>query len=1178
MLAQLRVPLSFLRDKSVALSRRQNAASSSETALPDRCSGSAETENARRFNPIGVQMLSAGLHRQVFGGACDKPAPDAVERSVLHLKEQKLWGHDTAPLPDVDFKLPCLLGSNLEEHFLELGRRYSKDYKSAAEELSATPLPRMPSRWNFAPGWTKYVNDGRQAIAVDCPDEASLVFDVEVCVREGHYPTLATAASGECWFSWCSPQLVGERFRWKERVKLSDLIPLERNAGMEKSPARIIVGHNVGFDRSFIREQYMIEGSRLRFLDTLSLHMCVSGLTSFQRALSMASKSEKTSEATRGPPVEMWQGLSSLNNLADVYKLYSGGKTLKKESRDTFVSGTLQNIADNFQELMTYCANDVVATHVVLGKLLPLYFERFPHPVSFAGMLEMLTAYLPVNQNWERYLKEADSIYEDYQQELKQMLTSIANAACRLLHDEAYKKDPWLWDLDWSVQSIRIKKAPAEPKVTTKSSSTKKSKKTNEAASRESLTNMSDTINDGPETNPHVSSRTTPPNSRHGLQHLEDCSDSSSGPALALGARQNSSPVASEKELLMKVQHVFDTSKLLYKVQPFMPGYPAWYRDFCVKPPAKPEDNPEWSPGPYLISTQMRSVPKLLRLKWDGYPVHYDEKHGWGYLVPKTQNDGSVVTPPASNEEGTDCKMPRFPFPEFLKVCGYQKCSLESGDTDAMWKKLEKIPEEGAKELWRSVLGERANAPRVQEDADTDVGIEGCNFFRLPHKDGPHKRVGNPLAKDFLPKVSDGILQSSDNPEANQVLSLSKMISYWKNARDRIMGQMVVWFDKDELPRTLEPDGCADYGVILPRIIPAGTVTRRGVETTWLTASNAYKDRVGSELKCMVQAPKGYHIVGADVDSQELWIASVFADAYFGGMHGCTAFGWMTLQGNKAAGTDMHSRIAHSVGISRDQAKVINYARIYGAGLPFAQRLFMQFNHRLTLQEAASKAKMMYAQTKGVRVNASENVGGQNVYVHGARKIWSGGSESHMFNKLESIANSKLPKTPVLGCCISRALEPAAVNTNFFNSRINWVVQSSAVDYLHLMLVTMRWLMEDFAIRGRFAVSIHDEVRFLVASEDRYRAALALQVTNLLTRSYFAWRLGMRDLPQSVAFFSSVEVDTVLRKEVDIDCVTPSNPQGLKEGYGIPPGEALDIYTVLKKTSGGCLSREANAA
>ena len=37
---------------------------------------------------------------------------------------------------------------------------------------------------------------------------------------------------------------------------------------------------------------------------------------------------------------------------------------------------------------------------------------------------------------------------------------------------------------------------------------------------------------------------------------------------------------------------------------------------------------------------------------------------------------------------------------------------------------------------------------------------------------------------------------------------------------------------------------------------------------------------------------------------------------------GCTAFGWMTLQGNKAEGTDLHSRAAQLIGISREQAKV----------------------------------------------------------------------------------------------------------------------------------------------------------------------------------------------------------------------------------------------------------------
>ena len=45
-------------------------------------------------------------------------------------------------------------------------------------------------------------------------------------------------------------------------------------------------------------------------------------------------------------------------------------------------------------------------------------------------------------------------------------------------------------------------------------------------------------------------------------------------------------------------------------------------------------------------------------------------------------------------------------------------------------------------------------------------------------------------------------------------------------------------------------------------------------------------DRVGSELKAMVRSPPSYCFVGADVDSQELWIAAVLGDARFAGIHG----------------------------------------------------------------------------------------------------------------------------------------------------------------------------------------------------------------------------------------------------------------------------------------------------
>ena len=39
----------------------------------------------------------------------------------------------------------------------------------------------------------------------------------------------------------------------------------------------------------------------------------------------------------------------------------------------------------------------------------------------------------------------------------------------------------------------------------------------------------------------------------------------------------------------------------------------------------------------------------------------------------------------------------------------------------------------------------------------------------------------------------------------------------------------------------------------------------------------------------------GHHFVGADVDSQELWLASILGDAKVG-EHGATPLGWMCLQ------------------------------------------------------------------------------------------------------------------------------------------------------------------------------------------------------------------------------------------------------------------------------------------
>ncbi|KAL7799986.1 DNA polymerase family A domain-containing protein [Trichoderma ceciliae] len=494
--------------------------------------------------------------------------------------------------------------------------------------------------------------------------------------------------------------------------------------------------------------------------------------------------------------------------------------------------------------------------------------------------------------------------------------------------------------------------------------------------------------------------------------------------------------------------------------------------------------------APINLSVRSRIAPLLLKLAWDGHPLFWSNQYGWVFRVD-----------PADVSSYTAKQM--------------SECVFD--DSDAA----------------------------LRDDFKH-------SYFKLPHKDGPIARCANPMAKGYLNYFENGTL-SSEYEYAKEALEMNASCSYWMSARDRITSQMVVY--ENDIPTAEEAKATKKagenlQGFILPQLIPMGTITRRAVENTWLTASNAKKNRVGSELKSMVKAPDGYCFVGADVDSEELWIASLVGDATFK-IHGGNAIGFMTLEGTKASGTDLHSRTAAILGITRNDAKIFNYGRIYGAGLKFAATLLRQFNPKLSEAQTTEIAKKLYANTKGTKTNRK---------TISKRQFWRGGTESFVFNKLEEFAEQDWARTPVLGAGITQALMSRFVTKGgYLPSRINWAIQSSGVDYLHLLIVSMDYLIRQFNLDARLAITVHDEIRYLVKNEDKYRAALALQVANIWTRAMFSQQVGIDDLPQSCAFFSAVDIDHVLRKEVDMDCITPSHPTP------IPHGESLDIQTLLDK-------------
>ncbi len=1214
-----------------------------------------------RRNALGVQLLSPSLHAQLFPGpSLPKPPRPLLEISIDHLRDNDLSPEGAAVLPEISFNMPRLRGENIREHFLNIGQHTAEPYLSMAKEFMEADLLEMPGSWVVdRAGWTRYGRDGKVEAVKDLGEETVVSFDVEVLYKLSPYPVMATAVTPNAWYSWLSPiifesppkEIPEPLPRWKRRTPdhhPHHLIPLFKG-----STPRVVIGHNVGYDRARVLEEYELERPSTRWLDTLSLHVATRGITSVQRPAWITHRKHKrekllretavlshvqelaeasgdldlvqsvvehsaSNEATLESAAKTWEDVTSVNSLAEVAALHCGqvvDKTIRSRFGDDEITHASM-IRPELHDLIKYCAKDVRITHNVYKKVLPLFLDNCPHPASFAGVLSMGSSFLPVNESWERYLEDAETKYREMDGGVRQALRITAE---QLRKSGPTEDDSWHSQLDWSPKAARWSdqlavSAPLASDDSTFPASTQGVSSDLVGDTQHTNTPSSDipswftTLSRDPNT------LATSASQRHLLPlllrmsykgypvaHLSDDRWCFKVPHEAIDAlvEAHGAPVElSSKDT--NFETCLDTSAF-FRIS--LDGTPR--KTKLVGPGIKKLVS--WgdltSPYPELLANVMQSdlgglETQLLAcaedLKALGAQNDWGTQLDWStpgfgnsclsiprkhfanaapdisaedavQTKPKTKAKKSSkaahgtwpkwyweLTAPPSREGASfgelDISMKKTIAPLLLRLQWQARPLFHS--REHKW--LYRIP----KQLhWDSTSTKaRGNPLTFTHEADETLRLDDEHFyFHLPHPEGEGKNVGNPMAKSFVKAIESGELSSAaaangDEASAQAAVdatNLNVLCSYWMSARERIIEQMVVYRDPS-------------FGMILPQVITMGTVTRRAVEATWLTASNAKKNRIGSELKAMIRAPPGYAMVGADVDSEELWISSVMGDSQFG-MHGATAIGWMTLEGTKAAGTDLHSKTAKILGTSRDAAKVFNYSRIYGAGQKHAVQLLMQGDTTLFKEKATELAKNLYQATKGNKTTRDRNRPPAAI-----PSIWHGGSESYLFNTLEAIALSDRPMTPALGCGVTKALSKSYLDegTAFLPSRINWVVQSSGVDYLHLLIVSMEYLLRKYEIKARYLISVHDEVRYLAKDEDRYRTALALQIANAWTRALFCYNLGIDDVPQGVAFFSAVDVDHVLRKEVFMTCETPSHPNP------IPAGESLDIHSVLKKTGG----------
>ncbi|VDM71696.1 unnamed protein product, partial [Strongylus vulgaris] len=137
------------------------------------------------------------------------------------------------------------------------------------------------------------------------------------------------------------------------------------------------------------------------------------------------------------------------------------------------------------------------------------------------------------------------------------------------------------------------------------------------------------------------------------------------------------------------------------------------------------------------------------------------------------------------------------------------------------------------------------------------------------------QNVGDPLGKHFIRLIEAEVLRPTRYVDQFFVLlEALKSTKFWTNYKKRYESEIPVWYSEEG----------ARVGAIAPAIIPSGTVSRRSVHKLWVTLTNeSGTNRIGTGIKSLVQAPQGSVLVGADVDSQEQWLAGLFGDASHAG-------------------------------------------------------------------------------------------------------------------------------------------------------------------------------------------------------------------------------------------------------------------------------------------------------
>ena len=175
--------------------------------------------------------------------------------------------------------------------------------------------------------------------------------------------------------------------------------------------------------------------------------------------------------------------------------------------------------------------------------------------------------------------------------------------------------------------------------------------------------------------------------------------------------------------------------------------------------------------------------------------------------------------------------------------------------------------------------------------------VDGDRFEKVKSYGVPGKNIGNILSRDYLDDIKNGVL-TGEHPAARQIFDIAIRTSFWISTRSRVLERFIV--------NSKTPNG-TPFKMMCPQPIPHGTISGRSTENLFLVMTSPKKEKIGSEIRSRITAPKNYNIVSADFSAQELVVAALYSDRVNNGEIGSSPISFRTMLGNKEKFTDIHS-------------------------------------------------------------------------------------------------------------------------------------------------------------------------------------------------------------------------------------------------------------------------------